>query len=184
MPALTAIQVVRRLACDSGDDVLIQGAGGVTGGLLVAFAAPTGRRVVATCSSRAAARVRHCGASDILNYRAPDWQARARARRGTASPSPSTRYGVARQRCSRLLADGGRLATITGDPPKTERDILVVDAYVAPDGPALEAAVAQLVARGLSIPIAGTHGLGDAAGVLHDVTQGHAQGASVLDPQR
>ena len=51
VPALTAIQVVTRLACGSDDDVFVQGAGGVTGGLLVAFAAATGSRVVATCST-------------------------------------------------------------------------------------------------------------------------------------
>jgi NADPH:quinone reductase-like Zn-dependent oxidoreductase len=184
VPALTAVQVVERLACGSRDEVLIQGAGGVTGGLLVAFASAAGCRVVATCSPRAAARVRGYGASDVLDYRAPDWRTRARAatRNGFPVAINAVRGGAAA--LLPFLADGGRLATITGDPPATERGILVVDAYVAPDGAALEAAVAQLVARGLSIPIAGTYGLGDAAAVLHDVTQGYARGAAVLDPRR
>jgi hypothetical protein len=55
---------------------------------------------------------------------------------------------------------------------------------VAPDGPALEAAVRQLIARGLSIPIASIHDLGDAAVALQVVAQGHAEGASVLDLAR
>ena len=83
-----------------------------------------------------------------------------------------------------LLADGGRLATITGDPPPSQRGIQLVDAYVAPDGLVLEAAVGQLLARGQTIPIAGIYGLGDAAIALRTVVQGRAEGACVLDPAR
>jgi hypothetical protein len=82
------------------------------------------------------------------------------------------------------VADEGCLATITGDPPQGERGIQVVDAYVAPDGPALEAALGQLLARRLTIPIAGAYGLGEAAVGLQTVVQGHADGAHVLEPAR
>jgi hypothetical protein len=34
-----------------------------------------------------------------------------------------------------LVADNGRLATITGDPPAAERGIQVSHVYLAPDGP-------------------------------------------------
>jgi hypothetical protein len=83
-----------------------------------------------------------------------------------------------------MVADGGRLATITGDPPRSERGIEVVDAYVAPDGPELEAAVAQLLDRDLGIPIAGSFGLADAAVALRAAVEGRAEGAPVLDPAR
>ena len=42
VPLLTALQVVGATACGPNDTVLVHGAGGVTGGLIVAMAAPTG----------------------------------------------------------------------------------------------------------------------------------------------
>jgi hypothetical protein len=82
-----------------------------------------------------------------------------------------------------LVADGGCLTTITGDPPRGERGIVVTDAYVAPDGPALEAG-ADLVARlRIDIRIAGTHGLAEAAQALRLVAEG-SSGIRVVDPRR
>lgn len=184
VPALTASQVVTRLGCGSNDEALIHGAGGVTGGLLVALAAATGCRVVASCSPRAAGRVRSYGASDVVDYHAADWHSQAlRATSGRFSVVINVVRGGASALLP-LVADDGRLATITGDPPRSQRGILVIDAYVAPDGPALEAAVEQLLARSLTIPIAGVYGLSEAAVALGTVARGHAEGAYVLDLTR
>jgi hypothetical protein len=79
-----------------------------------------------------------------------------------------------------LVADGGRLATITGDPPEAQRGIEVVNAYVAPDGLALEAAARQLVALGLTIPVTRILDLSEAGVGLQSVVRGHAAGAAVL----
>ena len=184
VPALTASQVVASLACGSSDDALIHGAGGVTGGLLVALTAATGCRVVATCSPHAAARVRRYGASEVVDYHASDWPSLAlRATTGRFSVVINAVRGGAAALLP-LVAAGGRLATITGDPPQSQRGVQVVNAYVAPDGSALEAAVGHLIARGLTIPIARIYGLGDAAVGLETVVQGRAEGACVLDPAR
>jgi NADPH:quinone reductase-like Zn-dependent oxidoreductase len=184
VPALTASQVVTRVGCGSNDSALIHGAGGVTGGLLVALAAATGCRVVATSSPRAAGRVRRYGASEVIDYHVADWSSQAlRANPGPFSVVINAVRGGAAPLLP-LVADGGHLATITGDPPPSQRGIQVVNAYVAPDGSALEAAVGQLIARGLTIPIAGIYGLGDAAVGLQTVVQGRAEGACVLDPAR
>ena len=180
VPALTASQVVTRLGCGSTDVALIHGAGGVTGGLLVALAAASGCRVTATCSPRAAGRVRGYGASEVVDYHARDWAMQALR----ASPGPfSVVINAVRGGAAALLplvADGGRLATITGDPPPSQRGIQVVNAYVAADGPALEAAVGELLARRLTIPIATTYGLGQASVALQAVVQGRVEGACVL----
>jgi NADPH:quinone reductase-like Zn-dependent oxidoreductase len=184
VPALTASQVVTSVGCGSNDNALIHGAGGVTGGLLVALAAASGCRVVATCSPRAAGRVRHYGASEVIDYHAADWPSQAlRATAGRFSVVINAVRGGAAALLT-LVADGGRLATITGDPPQSERGIQVVNVYVAPDGSALEVAVGQLIARGVTIPIAGIYGLGDAGVALSTVVQGRAEGACVLDPTR
>ncbi|MBI3750296.1 MAG: alcohol dehydrogenase catalytic domain-containing protein [Chloroflexi bacterium] len=180
VPLLTAIQVVAGFRGGRDETVLVHGAAGVTGGLIVAMASATGARVVATCSPRAARRVRGYGASETFDYRNPAWrdQARLRAPGGFGSVANAARGEAAG--LIALVADGGRLATITGDPPRSERGVAVTDVYVAPDGVDLEAAAADLVARGLSIAVAGTCGLGGAAAALERVARGG--GAYVVLP--
>src|SRR2546425_993326 len=79
----------------------------------------------------------------------------------------------------KAVADGGRLATITGDPPREERGVAVSDVYVRPDGRQLSA-LAELLARGaLSVPIASVRPLEEAAQALREVVAG-ADGAVVL----
>ena len=73
----------------------------------------------------------------------------------------------------------GRLATITGDPPREERGVAVSDVYVRPDGRQLSA-LAELLAHGtLSVPIASVRPLEQAAQALREVVAG-ADGAIVL----
>jgi NADPH:quinone reductase-like Zn-dependent oxidoreductase len=79
----------------------------------------------------------------------------------------------------KAVADGGRLATITGDPPREERGVAVSDVYVRPDGRQLSA-LAELLAHGtLSVPIASVRPFEQAAQALRDVVAG-ADGAIVL----
>src|SRR5438874_974351 len=79
----------------------------------------------------------------------------------------------------KAVAAGGRLATITGDPPREERGVAVSDVYVRPDGRQLSA-LAELLARGtLSVPIASVRPLEQAAQALREVVAG-ADGAVVL----
>lgn len=74
VPALTADQVLSGVvALQRGERVLIHGAGGVTGGVLVAVAAEMGGWVIATAGPASAERVRGYGASEVLDYHQPDW---------------------------------------------------------------------------------------------------------------
>ena len=77
------------------------------------------------------------------------------------------------------VADGGRLATITGDPPREERGVSVSDLYVRPDGRQLSALAEPLDNGALSVPIASVRPLEEAAQALRDVGAG-ADGAIVL----
>src|ERR687888_1394080 len=75
IPALTAAQALdEALGIESGDWVVVNGAGGVTGGLLVQLAAARGARVIATASAKKAERIRAYGASEALDYHR-DWPA-------------------------------------------------------------------------------------------------------------
>jgi NADPH:quinone reductase-like Zn-dependent oxidoreductase len=79
----------------------------------------------------------------------------------------------------KAVAEGGRLATITGDPPQEVRGIAVSNVYVRSDGRQLSA-LAELLARGtLSVQVASVRPLEQAAGALREVVAG-ADGAIVL----
>jgi NADPH:quinone reductase-like Zn-dependent oxidoreductase len=79
----------------------------------------------------------------------------------------------------RAVADDGRLATITGDPPQEQRGVAVSDVYVRPDGRQLSA-LAELLARGtLSVPIASVRPLEEAGQALREAVEG-VDGAIVL----
>lgn len=179
IPALTAAQALdESLGIETGDWVVVNGAGGVTGGLLVQLAAARGARVIATASAKKAERIRDYGASEVLDYLG-DWPAIVREITGGGAP---TGVNAARGQAATTLqavAEGGRLATITGDPPREERGVAVSDVYVRPDGRQLSA-LAEMLARGtLSVPIASVRPLEQAAPALRDVVAG-ADGAIVL----
>ena len=78
IPALTAAQALdEALGIESGGWVVVNGAGGVTGGLLVQVAAARAARVIATASAKKAERIRDYGASEVLDYHG-DWPALVR----------------------------------------------------------------------------------------------------------
>ena len=179
IPALTAAQALDDvLAIESGDWVVVNGAGGVTGGMLVQLAVARGARVIATASAEKAERVRAYGASEVLDYHG-DWPTLVREiTGGGASKAVNAAPGQA-STTLKAVADRGRLATITGDPPPEERGIAVSDVYVRPDGRQLSA-LAELLARGtLRVPIASTFPLEHAAQALREVVAG-ADGAIIL----
>lgn len=182
VPALTALEVVRAVRCGPDDAVLVNGAGGVTGGLIVAAAAARGCHVIATCSPQAAPLVRDYGASNTIDYHDPHWREAAKraAPRGFTSIINAVR-GQAMSLVD-LVSDRGHLATITGDPPHPERSITITNFYVTPDGAALESAASEFAARRPRFVVARARGLEAAGEVLAEVVAGTARGAQVLVP--
>jgi NADPH:quinone reductase-like Zn-dependent oxidoreductase len=179
IPALTAAQALdEALAIERGEWVVVNGAGGVTGGLLVQLAAARGARVIATASPGKAERVRDFGALEVLDYH-DDWPALVREITGGGVPKAVNAARGQAATTLLALADGGRLATITGDPPEEERGVSVSDVYVRPDGRQLSALAALLADGTLSVPIAAVRPLEQAADALREVVAG-ADGAIVL----
>jgi NADPH:quinone reductase-like Zn-dependent oxidoreductase len=177
IPALTAAQALdEALGLESGGWVVVNGAGGVTGGLLVQLAAARGPRDRdrEREEGRAHPRLRRVGGARLprrlacARSRDHGWR-RAQAVNAAPGQAATTLNAV---------ADGGRLATITGDPPREERGIAVSDVYVRPDGRQLSA-LAELLAHGtLSVPIAPIR-LDQAAQALREAVAG-GDGAIVL----
>src|SRR6266699_1940584 len=187
VPALTADQALSEAApSPAGEWVLVHGAGGVTGGLVVQLAVARGATVVATAGPSSESRIRAYGARVVFDYHDPKWPARVRDAApgggGVGAAVNAARGGAAA--ALRAVAGDGRLATITGDPPPPERGVAVVDVYVRADGARLAALVATLAQGLLSLHVAATRPLAQAATALQDAVAGRASGASVLMLQR
>jgi NADPH:quinone reductase-like Zn-dependent oxidoreductase len=194
VPALTADQALSEVVpAPSGESVLVHGAGGVTGGLVVQLAIMRGATVVATAGPGSAARVRGYGATAVFDYHDPSWPDRVRAAssggrgagdaaaqrgRGVGAAVNAARGGAAA--ALEAVADGGRLATITGDPPRPERGVTVADVYVHADGSRLGALVAALADGPLSLHLGATLPLADAGTALQAAAAGRSAGATVL----
>jgi len=174
VPALTAGQVIHHwLQVQRGEPLLIHGAGGVTGGLLVAVAA----------SAQDRERIAAYGAQVVLDYHDTSWPAQARAifgPHGAPAAVNAVRGGAAR--LIAMVADGGRLVTTTSDGPPPERGVTVTNFYVSSDGELLEKLAIDFVARHLTISLARHDRLPDAAAALAAVVSGHAGGGVVLVP--
>jgi NADPH:quinone reductase-like Zn-dependent oxidoreductase len=183
VPALTADQALSEVVpAPSSESVLVHGAGGVTGGLVVQLAIMRGATVVATAGPGSAARVRGYGATAVFDYHDPSWPDRVRAAspggRGVGAAVNAARGGAAA--ALEAVADGGRLATITGDPPRPERGVTVADVYVHADGSRLGALVAALADSPLSLHLGATLPLADAGTALQAAAAGRSAGATVL----
>jgi NADPH:quinone reductase-like Zn-dependent oxidoreductase len=184
VPALTADQALGEAAPDpDGEWVLVHGAGGVTGGLIVQLAVARGATVVATAGPSSAARIAAYGATVVLDYHDPEWPIRVREaspdRRGVGAAINAAPGGAAL--ALQAVAERGRLVTITGDPPAPERGVAVADVYVQADGATLAALATALEQRLLSVHVAERLPLTDAAAALDGAVSGRP-GAVVLVP--
>ncbi len=183
VPALTAEQVVSEaLDVQPGETILVNGAGGVTGGMIVELAAQSGATVIATAGKRTAARVMGLGADVVLDYHDPEWTSRAMDAAGSSGIRAAVNAAPGGEADAlRTLVDGGRLATITGAPPPKERGVSITDIYVRPDGEKLRLLAASLAKDKLHVEIGGSFPLTRAAEALAQAAIG-AGGAVVLEP--
>jgi len=180
VPGITAVQAVEKaLGVASGERVLVSGAGGVTGGALVQVAAAAGADVLAAAGAASAARVRSFGAREVVDHRDPGWPERVRELSGGGVDAAVNAAPGAAADALRAVRDGGRLLTITGDPPPPARGVAVSDLVIAPEPADLERAVALAGALKLRLAVAATLPLERAATALELAASG-VPGAVVL----
>jgi hypothetical protein len=98
VPALTAAQVLdEALKVNAGDRLLVNGAGRVTGRLLVALGSLRGAEVIATAGPWSHEPIAALGASHVIDYRKKDWPARVLASpEAPGLPLPQTPRPAAR----------------------------------------------------------------------------------------
>lgn len=78
------------------------------------------------------------------------------------------------------VADGGRLATITGAPPPAARGVTIVDIYVQADGGRLASMAERLASGEVGISVGAIYGLAAAPEALSLAAAGGGGGAVVL----
>src|SRR5919202_1185073 len=182
--ALIAEQVLgEALEVKAGDRLLVHGAGGVTGGLLVLLGTLRGAEVLATAGPRSHERVTALGARQAFDYHDDHWPEHVLAiteRSGVSAAVNAAPGGAAD--AIRAVADGGRLATITSDPPAEDRGITVSSIYVRADGHQLRRLAQLLANRQLEISVAISYGLGEAAEGLSTALCRRPGGAVALTP--
>jgi NADPH:quinone reductase-like Zn-dependent oxidoreductase len=173
VPALTADQALAGAGgLGTEQVVLVHGAGGVTGGMVVQLAAYRGARVIATAGPASADRMRALGATDVLDYHDRGWADRVRALTGGVDAA----VNAARDGAARALAavrDGGRPAA---------RGITVTAVEVVPDGPRLGRLVGLLAAGALTLEVGTRYRLEDAAIALLAARGGTGGAALVIEP--
>lgn len=182
VPALTADQALRAAMGDlPGGRLLVHGAGGVTGQLIAALAAVSGVEVAATAGPRSAGRLRELGIVAVFDYHECGWPTAVRNwAGGDGVPAAINAAPGGEQDALSALADGGRLATITGAPPPPERGVTIADVYVQADGDRLGRMADRLGNGEVGITIGGTYGFADGAEALKTAVGGGGGKAVVL----
>jgi NADPH:quinone reductase-like Zn-dependent oxidoreductase len=184
VPALTAAQALAEVTGPAGDGLLlVSGAGGVTGGMIAALARLRGMRVIATAGPSSIERLERLGAEAVYDYRDQDWPKAVLAlTRGAGVRAAVNAARGGEPAALSTVAERGRFATLTGAPPKPEREISIADIYVQADGEQLQELAGLLAERKLEVPIAAVHPLTHAADALALVTHRSANGAVVVKP--
>jgi NADPH:quinone reductase-like Zn-dependent oxidoreductase len=184
VPGLTAVQALREvIVADADGPLLVHGAGGVTGGLLVALARLRGVRVIATAGPRSNERLARLSVEGVIDYHDPNWpQAVRELTQGAGVRAAVNAARAGEGEALSTVADAGRFATITGSPPASERGISIADVYVRADGEQLRELAGSLAKRELEVPVADVYPLARAADALALLMRGGSGGAIVLRP--
>src|SRR5215470_3102583 len=183
VPALTAEQTIAgALQVQAGQTVLVNGAGGVTGGMLVQLAAYRGAMVIATAGPGSASRVTAMGASTVLDFHQADWPGQVRALTNGGVDAAANAVPSGSPEAVKAVRDGGKLATITADLPPAERDITMAAVLVLPDGTRLRGLVRLLDRGALTVSVGDWLPLELAAAALTQVRHGAHGKAIVLRP--
>ena len=173
VPALTAVQVVdEALRVQPGETLLVNGAGGVTGGLIVSLAVLRGARVLATAGPSSMEQVLRAGAETVVDYHDAEWPEQVLVATGRRGVDAAANMGGGAASALQPVRDGGRLATITSDPPGAERGNGISSLYVRPNAGQLHRAVQALDSGGLEFKLGARFSLPQADAALKRAIRG------------
>ena len=177
---LTTVQALDLLGLSAGQTILVTGAAGGLGGFGVELAAMRGLRVVAAAGDNDEKLVRELGAAEFVP-RSADLAAAVRdlVPGGVDAVFDAAVLGYPAMDAVRA---GGSHASFSGPAPVPVRGIRVVPVTIHADGAALSALSALAAAGKLTLRVAETYGLEDAALAHERLEAGGLRGRLVLIP--
>ncbi|MEO6809564.1 MAG: NADP-dependent oxidoreductase [Isosphaeraceae bacterium] len=177
----TALESIRALGLSPNDSVFMAGASGAIGTLTIQLAKAIGCRIAASASSKNHEYMRSLGAEKTVDYRDPDWvdQVRAWMPEGVDAAlaiQPNTGLG-----CLRVVKDGGKVVTVSGDPLTAERGIQVTQVMVGLEAKKALGQLASEVASGaIHVEVERTYPFDQGIEALEKTETRHARGKIVL----
>jgi len=163
---------------ESGQSVLIHGAGGGVGAIGVQLAHWAGAHVIGSGRIRARERVLELGADDFVDVEQHGWETTI----GPVDLVYDIIGGDVLARSATIVKPGGAIVSIMGSPPADRDDIRVVGFVRDPSGVQLRE-IARLVDQGvLSAEVSAVYSLVDARKAFMDKSTEHIPGKVVLTP--
>ncbi|UDM19643.1 NADP-dependent oxidoreductase [Clavibacter michiganensis] len=184
----TAAHALHAVGAGAGDTVLVHGGSGGVGLMAVQLARIAGATVVATASERNHGVLRDLGAIPVAHGEGSADRIRAAAPQGIDAAVDTVGTDEALDVSVALVADRGRIASITGSDRRAEAGIRLLGYGPGQDaGTGYRASVRQALvdhagAGRLRVLIAGTFALADAADAHRFARRSHAPGKVVLLP--
>jgi NADPH:quinone reductase len=184
----TAVHALTAVRAGTGDTVLVHGAAGGVGLMLVQLAADAGARVLGTTGGSGAELVRRLGAEPVPYGDGLADRVRALAPEGVTAAVDAVGTDEALDVSLELVADRQRIATLANFARGPQAGIRVLGSGPGADpGTALrDAARLQLTrlaeAGRLQVVVAGTYPLDDVAAAHREGMTGHSHGKLVLVP--
>jgi NADPH:quinone reductase-like Zn-dependent oxidoreductase len=163
---------------ESGQTVLIHGAGGGVGSMGVPLAHWAGAHVIGTGRANARQRVLDLGADEFVDVEQDGWEKKA----GQVDLVYDIIGGDVLAQSSAVVKPGGALVTVMGAPPTDRTDIRTVGFVRDPSGAQLRE-ISRLVDEGILRPEVGAvYSLVDAHAAFMDKSTKHIPGKVVLTP--
>ncbi|WP_427383964.1 NADP-dependent oxidoreductase [Janibacter sp. G56] len=179
LAGLTAFQLLTRLGTKAGDTVLVHAAAGGVGLLAVQIAKSMGARVIGTASERNHDYLRELGAEPVTYGDGLAERVRALAPEGVDVVVDFV--GGVLETTKAVLKDGGRHGSIVDGEVAGAGGIA---AWVRPDSADLQALAALADAGKLTVPVARSFPLEEAAAAFALSQSGHVRGKIAIEVSR
>jgi NADPH2:quinone reductase len=184
----TAVHALHATGVGAGDTVVVHGASGGVGLMAVQLAVADGARVISTGAESGHAYLRQLGAEPVVYGDGLLERIRALAPDGVDAAIDTVGTDEAIDVSVALVADRGRIATIAGFQRGFDLGVKVLGAAAGADpGTKVRAEarmelVRRVEAGTLSVLVAATYPLAEAAAALRHLASGHTHGKIVLIP--
>jgi NADPH:quinone reductase-like Zn-dependent oxidoreductase len=177
----TVLKALIGAGLHAGETLFVAGGAGALGSMLIQLAVASGYTVVASASKQNHEFMKSLGATQVVDYHDPDWQAQVRTMYPAGVDAaiaihPGTPAGV-----QPVVKDGGVLVAVSGDTVATERGIVLKGVYNDIDvSRELADLLAQVADGRITQTISNAYAFADALSALNQVQTRHTRGKLVL----